>query len=275
MECHEGPAPLNLKGASAALTRTAVGTAVQRGEETRHELCRNRLGLRAGGLLRLGESGEISAEGLIPANEDGLARLVLEQGTDVRAAVEMMSGAVWVRDRLEASGWEVQVATPARSETSPRSPARRQGRRPGAGGALPARPGPRALDSEPRGPSAPRAPAPARPPGQGPHLGPQPDLRPAHPVRAADLPRRLRKADPMELLASRGVPEVWRASIAELIELVRDRIGESTSDRELGPIASSTSGRSCSRRSRGGAAAQPHLRRGDRRGRRFPGSGRD
>src|SRR5215211_8797638 len=56
------------------------------------------------------DAGTIAGEGLIPANEDGLARLVLEQGTEVKAAVEMMSGAVWVRDRLEASGWEVQVA---------------------------------------------------------------------------------------------------------------------------------------------------------------------
>ena len=44
------------------------------------------------------------------ADEDGLARLVLRLGTDVRACVEMMSGAVWVRDRLAAAGWEVQVA---------------------------------------------------------------------------------------------------------------------------------------------------------------------
>ena len=58
----------------------------------------------------IGESGVISAEGLIPASEDGLARLVLEQGTEAKAAVEMMSGAVWVRDRLEAAGWQVQVA---------------------------------------------------------------------------------------------------------------------------------------------------------------------
>src|SRR5215211_3748160 len=56
------------------------------------------------------DAGTIAGEGLIPANEDGLARLVLEQGTEAKAAVEMMSGAVWVRDRLEASGWEVQVA---------------------------------------------------------------------------------------------------------------------------------------------------------------------
>ena len=34
----------------------------------------------------IGESGVISAEGLIPASEDGLARLVLKLGTEVRAA---------------------------------------------------------------------------------------------------------------------------------------------------------------------------------------------
>jgi hypothetical protein len=39
-----------------------------------------------GGLVREG--------GAVPADEDGLARLVLELGPDVRAVVEMMSGAV-------------------------------------------------------------------------------------------------------------------------------------------------------------------------------------
>jgi len=58
----------------------------------------------------MGEGGEIQAEGLISADEDGLAKLVLRLGSEARAALEMMSGAVWVRDRLEASGWEVQVA---------------------------------------------------------------------------------------------------------------------------------------------------------------------
>ena len=56
------------------------------------------------------ESGEIKSEGLISANEDGLAKLVLRLGTEAKAVVERMSGAVWVRDRLEASGWEVKVA---------------------------------------------------------------------------------------------------------------------------------------------------------------------
>jgi hypothetical protein len=36
--------------------------------------------------------------------------LVLRLGTEVRACVEMMSGAIWVKDRLEAAGWSVEVA---------------------------------------------------------------------------------------------------------------------------------------------------------------------
>jgi transposase len=54
--------------------------------------------------------GTITAEGFTPADEDGLARLVLQLGTDVKACVEMMSGAVWVRDRLRSVGWQVEVA---------------------------------------------------------------------------------------------------------------------------------------------------------------------
>jgi hypothetical protein len=42
------------------------------------------------------EAGAIAGEGLIPANEDGLTRLVLQLGTEVEGCVEMMSGAVWV-----------------------------------------------------------------------------------------------------------------------------------------------------------------------------------
>ena len=54
--------------------------------------------------------GAISAEGFTPADEDGLARLVLRLGTQAKACVEMMSGAVWVRDQLRAAGWQVEVA---------------------------------------------------------------------------------------------------------------------------------------------------------------------
>ena len=48
------------------------------------------------------EAGAIESEGMIPADEDGLARLVLELGTEVKACVETMSGAIWVKDQLEA-----------------------------------------------------------------------------------------------------------------------------------------------------------------------------
>src|SRR3954470_14948199 len=58
----------------------------------------------------LSESGGVVGEGAVPADEDGLARLVLELGLEVRAGVEMMSGAIWVRDTLAAAGWQVQVA---------------------------------------------------------------------------------------------------------------------------------------------------------------------
>jgi transposase len=50
------------------------------------------------------------AEGAVSADEDGLARLVLRVGVDVRAVVEMMSGAIWVRDTLVDAGWQVQIA---------------------------------------------------------------------------------------------------------------------------------------------------------------------
>jgi transposase len=59
-------------------------------------------------------SGTIAAEGFIPADEDGLARLVLQLGSDVKGCVEMMSGAIWVRDRLRSAGWQVEVADPRR-----------------------------------------------------------------------------------------------------------------------------------------------------------------
>jgi transposase len=58
----------------------------------------------------LSDSGTITGEGVVPADEDGLVKLVLAVGPDVRACVEMMSGAVWVRDRLAAAGWAIEVA---------------------------------------------------------------------------------------------------------------------------------------------------------------------
>src|SRR3954451_19495072 len=56
-------------------------------------------------------AGAVIDEGWIPADEDGLAMLVARLGCDdVLACLEMMSGAAWVRERLTAGGWVVQIA---------------------------------------------------------------------------------------------------------------------------------------------------------------------
>ena len=52
----------------------------------------------------LAPGGEIAGEGRIAADRDGLARLVLELGDEVKACLEMMSGALWVRDQLVDCG---------------------------------------------------------------------------------------------------------------------------------------------------------------------------
>jgi transposase len=52
--------------------------------------------------------------------------------------------------------------------------------------------------------------------------------------------RRLRRPDAIEFLAGRGVPEVWRASITELIELAEEMDRRIIPlDRELAPLARS------------------------------------
>jgi hypothetical protein len=66
--------------------------------------------LSAGGVVRAERARSDRWRGRGSADKDGLAGLVVEFGRDVRAVVEMMSGAVWVRDRLTVAGWEVNVA---------------------------------------------------------------------------------------------------------------------------------------------------------------------
>ena len=187
----------------------------------------------------IGESGVISAEGLIPANEDGLARLVLEQGTEVKAAVEMMSGAVWVRDRLEAAGWEVQVAHARKVRDV--APLACKTDKVDA----------RVLAELCRRDLVPELWVPSL---EDRALRERLRRR-AHLVKARTSARnrifglltqfglrishaRLRKPDAIELLESRGVPEVWRDSIAELLEVAEemDRRIDAL-DRELAPIA--------------------------------------
>jgi transposase len=65
----------------------------------------------------LGPAGEIAGEGRITADRDGLARLVFELGDEVKACLEMMSGALWVRDELAACGWQVEVADARKVKT--------------------------------------------------------------------------------------------------------------------------------------------------------------
>jgi transposase len=65
----------------------------------------------------LAPGGELAGEGRIAADRDGLARLVLELGDDVQACLEMMSGALWVRDELVDCGWQVEVADARKVKT--------------------------------------------------------------------------------------------------------------------------------------------------------------
>jgi transposase len=187
----------------------------------------------------LGVGGEIVEEGVVAADEDGLARLVLCVGTEVRACVEMMSGAIWVRDRLAAAGWEVKIAharkvrdiAPLACKTD-KVDARvlaELGRR----DLVPELWIPSLADRELR----------------------ERLRRRLHLVRLRTSARnrifglltqwglrisleRLRAADAIELLAARGVPAVWRDSIVEalaVIDLLDRRIAPI--ERELRPFA--------------------------------------
>jgi transposase len=189
----------------------------------------------------MSEAGAIESEGLIPADQDGLARLVLKQGTEVKACVEMMSGAVWVRDQLELSGWEVQVAharkvrdvAPLACKTDKvdarvLAELRRRD-------LVPALWIPSTEDRALRERLRRRA-----------HLV---KARTSHRNRIFGLLtqfglrislRRLREPDALELLARRGVPEVWRASIAEHLAEI-DHLDRRIApiDHELRPLARS------------------------------------
>ena len=57
---------------------------------------------RAAWCVRSIRPGVIGGEGAVPADADGLARLVIDRDTDGRAVVEMMSGAISVRTRSPA-----------------------------------------------------------------------------------------------------------------------------------------------------------------------------
>jgi transposase len=61
----------------------------------------------------LDEGGNTLQVGAVPPDADGLARLALRlrrDGQPIRAAIESMTGARFVHDRLELAGWEVEIA---------------------------------------------------------------------------------------------------------------------------------------------------------------------
>ncbi len=187
------------------------------------------------------EGGAIEAEGMIAASEDGLARLVLEVGTEASGCVEMMSGAVWVRDRLQSAGWQMKVAHARKVRDV--APLACKTDKVDA----------RVLAELCRRDLVPELWVPSI---EDRALRERLRRR-AHLVKARTSARnrifglltqfglrishaRLRKPGAIELLERRGVPEVWRDSISELLELAAEmdrRIDPI--DRELGPIARS------------------------------------
>jgi transposase len=183
--------------------------------------------------------GTIFGEGFVPADEDGLARLVIELGSEVRACLEMMSGAVWVRDRLAGAGWQVEVAD-ARKVKNVAPLACKTDK----------------VDARVLAELCRRELVPALwIPSLEERALRERLKRRLHLVRLRTSAKnrvfglltqwglripadRLRRPDAMKLLETRGVPEVWRRSVAEalaVIELLDERIAPL--DRELGPLA--------------------------------------
>src|SRR5690242_16529130 len=80
-----------------------------RGEEADVQYLGIDWGTRRAAWCALSAGGELT-EGTISADEDGLMRLVVRLGPEVRGCIEMMSGAAWVRDRLGACGWSIEIA---------------------------------------------------------------------------------------------------------------------------------------------------------------------
>ena len=83
-----------------------------------HAVSRYRLGIRRAAWCAIDQSGSLR-EGSIAAEQDGLSRLALTLGSDeeVLGCIEMMSGAVWVRDELAAVGWDIRIADARKVKT--------------------------------------------------------------------------------------------------------------------------------------------------------------
>lgn len=102
-ECHEGA----LSGVGSSLTRRLC---VWKEEGDMQQFMGIDWATRRARWCALTPAGSVIDEGWTPADENGLAMLVMRFGPDTLACMEMMSGAAWVRERLEAGGWVVQIA---------------------------------------------------------------------------------------------------------------------------------------------------------------------
>src|SRR3954464_7443473 len=178
-------------------------------------------------------AGAVIDEGWAPADEDGLAGLVVglgagaaagmgRVGPEALACMEMMSGAAWVRERLQAAGWTVQVADARKAK---------------AVGSLAAKTDKldaRVLAELARRDLVPQVHVPTFADrelkerlGRRMHMV---RLRTAAINRAHGVLsqfgvtlafHRLRAPDADDLLVERGVPAVWRRSIAEAVAIAR------------------------------------------------------
>jgi hypothetical protein len=140
----------------------------------------------------LSDGGGLVGEGAVSADEDGLARLVLELGLEVKAVVEMMSGAIWVHDTLAAAGWQVQVAHARKvRDVAPLACKTDKVDARVLAESLPPRPGARVVGALAGRPRVARAAAPADAFGSDARLGDEPHLRAADPVGTAPVAQAL------------------------------------------------------------------------------------
>lgn len=168
-------------------------------------------------------TGEIVGEGQIPADADGLLHLVGCFGAEVKACVEMMSGAVWVRDQLATAGWHVEVADARKVKALAPLTAKTD-----------------KVDARLLAELARRDLVPALwIPSLSERALRERLRRRMHLVRLRTSAKarifglltqwgvtvkltRLRQADGLELLARQGVPDVWRRSVSEALGVIDD-----------------------------------------------------
>jgi transposase len=171
-------------------------------------------------------------QGMVSADQDGLSRLALSVGDqEVRACIEMMSGAVWARDQLAVLGWEIKIAD-ARKVKAVAPLACKTDK----------------VDARVLADLARRDLVPELwVPSVAERANRERIRRRTHLVRARTSARNrifglltqwglrrslkaLRQPDGLENLAAHGVPRVWRESIRTLLGVIDDL------DRQLGPL---------------------------------------